>query len=132
MNLSNQVVPTREEFIDFIKNYPSNTPVTMVNILKFKEKSGNGDESGREAYLRYSKNMESFISKAGGKVIWMGNITKTIIGDYDTQPDMVLIVSYPSKEAFINMSTTPEYEEVSKDRKIALEYGALLASNTLG
>lgn len=132
MNLTNQVIPSKEEFIDFIKNYPSNTPVTMVNILKFKEKSGNGDESGKAAYLRYSKNMVSFIEKAGGKVVWMGNITKTLIGDYDAQPDMVLIVSYPSKESFIAMSTTPEYEEVSKDRKIALEYGALLASNTIG
>ncbi|MGB1242531.1 MAG: DUF1330 domain-containing protein [Chitinophagales bacterium] len=132
MNLTNQVTPSKEEFVDFIKNYPSNTPITMVNILKFKEKSGNGDESGKAAYLRYSKNMTSFITEAGGKVVWMGNITKTIIGDYDSQPDMVLIVSYPSKESFIAMSTTPEYEEVSKDRKMALEYGALLASTTIG
>ncbi|MEZ4883960.1 MAG: DUF1330 domain-containing protein [Chitinophagales bacterium] len=131
MNLTNQVVPSKEEFVDFIKNYPPNTPVTMVNILKFKEKSGNGDESGKAAYLRYSKNVASFLEKAGGKVLWMGNITKTIIGDYDNQPDMILIVSYPSKESFIEMSTTPEYELVSKDRKIALEYGALLASNTI-
>ncbi|MFT6810917.1 MAG: hypothetical protein ACJA01_004163 [Saprospiraceae bacterium] len=132
MNLTNQITPKKEEFIDFIKNYPSGTSITMVNILKFKEKSGNGDETGKEAYLRYSKNMVPFIEKAEGKVIWMGNIERTIIGDYDAQPDMVLIVSYPSKEAFIDMSTSPAYVEVSKDRKIALEYGALLSSTTVG
>ena len=131
MNLINQVTPSKEEFVDFIKNYPSQTPITMVNILKFKEISGNGDETGKEAYLRYSKNMVPFIEKAEGKVIWMGNIHRTIIGDYDAQPDMVLIVSYPSKEAFIDMSTSPEYAEVSKDRKIALEYGPLLVSSTV-
>ncbi len=132
MNLSNQVVPTKEEFVDFIKNYPSDTPLVMVNILKFKERSGNGDESGRAAYKRYSKNMEPFLAKAGGKVIWAGNMTKTIIGDYTSQPDMMLLVWYPSKEAFIAMSTTPEYAVVSKDRKMALEYGALIASSTIG
>ena len=132
MNLSNQVIPSKEEFVDFIKNYPSNTPITMVNILKFKEKSGQGDESGRDAYLRYSKNMEFLVAKANGKVIWAGNIKQTLIGDYDNQPDMMLIVAYPNKESFITMSTTPEYEEISKDRKLALEYGALLASTNIG
>jgi len=132
MNLSDQVTPSKEEFVDFIKNYPSQQPLTMVNILKFKGKSGNGNESGKEAYLRYSKNMIPLIDKANGKVIWMGNIQKTIIGDYNEQPDMVLIVSYPSKESFIDMSTSPEYIEISVDRKIALEYGALLASTTVG
>ena len=132
MNLKDQVTPTKEEFVDFIKNYPSQTPLVMVNILKFKDKSGNGDETGKDAYLRYSKNMFPLIEKAEGKVIWMGNVHKTIIGDYNTQPDMVLIVSYPSKESFIDMSTSAEYEEISKDRKIALEYGALMASTTIG
>lgn len=130
MNLTNQVTPTKEEFVDFIKNYPSNTPLVMVNILKFKEKSGQGEETGKEAYERYSKNMESLVANAGGKVIWAGNITRTIIGDYSSHPDMIAIVSYPSKESFIAMSTTPKYEEISKDRKIALEYGALLATES--
>lgn len=131
MNLTNQVIPTKEEFVDFIKNYPSNTPLVMVNILKFKEKSGNGDESGRDAYKRYSKNMDPLVAKAGGKLIWAGNVERTVIGDYSAQPDMFLIVSYPSKESFIAMSTTPEYEEISKDRKLALEYGALLSTSQI-
>lgn len=131
MNLTNQVIPSKEEFVDFIKNYPSNTPLVMVNILKFKEKSGKGDESGRDAYKRYSKNMDPLVAKAGGKLIWAGNVERTVIGDYSAQPDMFLIVSYPSKESFIAMSTTPEYEEISKDRKLALEYGALLSTSQI-
>ena len=132
MNLTNQIVPQKEKFLDFIKNYPSGVPVTMVNILKFNDRSGIDDESGREAYMRYSKNMTPLLQKAQGKVIWMGNVTQTLIGDYEQAPDMVLIVRYPSKEAFIEMSTTPEYEAISKDRKIALEYGGLLASSDIG
>jgi len=131
MNLTNQVIPSKEEFAKFIKNYPSNTPITMVNILKFKGKSGRGEETGKQAYLKYSKNMQPLMEAAKAKVLWMGNMTQTLIGDYETQPDMIIIVSYPSKENFIAMTTTPEYEEVSKDRKVALEYGGLIASTTI-
>lgn len=132
MHLTNQVTPSKEVFVDFIKNYPSQTPLVMVNILKFKDKSGDGDESGRKAYLRYSQNMIPLLERAGAKVIWSGHVRQTLIGDSDGQPDMVLIVSYPSKEAFIEMSTGPEYDVIGKDRKIALEYGGLLATTTIG
>ena len=131
MNLTNQVTPDKEEFVDFIKNYPSGVPVTMINILKFNPLSGNDDETGQQAYLRYSKNMTPLLAAAGGEVIWMGKVTRTVIGDYSNQPDMVLLVKYPSKEAFVKMSTTPEYEKISKDRKIALEYGGLLSAQTI-
>ena len=101
MHLTNQVTPTKEEFEDFIKNYPSQTPLVMLNILKFKSQSGIGDESGEEAYNRYSENVKPLLDKVGAKPIWAGNVTKTLIGDYTSQPDRVLIVYYPSKEAFI-------------------------------
>ncbi len=132
MNLTNQVVPSKEAFVKFIKEYPSNTPITMINVLKFKEKSGRGTESGKQAYLKYSKNMEPLMKAAEAKVVWMGNLTHTLIGDYETQADMVIIVSYPSKDHFLAMTSTPEYEEISKDRKVALEYGGLMASTTIG
>jgi len=103
----------------------------MVNILKFKDKTPDGIETGRQAYERYGKNMEPLVAKAGGKTIWAGEVQRTVIGDYSAQPDLFVVVSYPSKESFIAMSTTPEYAEISKDRKKALEYGALLSTSTL-
>ena len=132
MKLTNQVTPSKEEFLKFIKEYPDNAPITMINILKFKEKSGKGEETGKDAYLRYSKNMVALMEKANAKVVWMGYVHQTLIGDYESQPDMLIIVNYPNKKSFIEMSTTPAYEEISKDRKIALEYGGLMVSTTVG
>lgn len=131
MLLNNQVIPKKEEFIDFIKNYPKDHPVTMVNILKFKDKSGKGEETGRAAYLRYSKNVFELLRKNKGKVIWSGNVERTIIGDTDSQPDMFLIVEYPSAQNFIDMSTSAEYRLIAEDREMALEYGGLLLSKTI-
>ena len=132
MHLTNQVTPTKEEFEDFIKNYPSQTPLVMLNILKFKSQSGIGNESGEEAYNRYSENVKPLLDKVGAKPIWAGNVKKTLIGDYTSQPDRVLIVYYPSKEAFIKMSTSEAYFKIGNDRKIGLEYGGLIATESIG
>ena len=108
MNLTDQITPNREDFFVFMNDYPADTPVAMINILKFKDKSGNGDESGQEAYLRYSQNMTPLLEKAQAKVLWAGKVNQTVIGDTDDQPDMVFIVEYPSKQHFIDMSTSDE------------------------
>ncbi|MFK7803327.1 MAG: DUF1330 domain-containing protein [Anaerolineae bacterium] len=131
MILIDQVTPKREDFFAFMNDYPADTPVAMVNILKFKAKSGKGDETGQEAYLRYSKNMEPLLKKAQAKVIWAGNVNQTVVGDTEDQPHMVFIVEYPSKKAFTDMSTSAEYKVIGQDREIALEFGGLWASSTV-
>ena len=116
--------------MDFMKNYPADEPVVMLNLLKFKEKSGKGDESGAAAYKRYSKNVAPMLAKVGGKLIWSGKPQKTLIGGGET-PDMVLLVEYPNKGAFIAMATSPKYKIVGVDREMALEYGGLIACKTM-
>lgn len=131
MNLQNQVTAEKDTFIDFMQNYPSSTPVTMVNIMKFKDKVEDGSESGADAYKRYSQNVAPLLHKVGGKMIWGGRVRKTIIGDSTGEPDLFLIVEYPSKEAFIQMTSSQEYKKIAGDRTIALEYGGLLATDSL-
>ena len=130
MNLTNQVLAPKENFVDFIKNYPSQTPLCMLNILKFKEQTEDG-RTGEEAYNTYSKKVAPLLEKVGGKMIWAGNVMKTIIGDYTTQPDRVFVVYYPSKEAFIEMSTSEEYAAIGHHRHLSLEYGGLIATETI-
>ena len=79
----------------------------------------------------HSKTDKTVDVKDGGKAIWAGNVTQTVIGDYTSQPDRILIVYYPSKEAFIEMATSEAYAEIKEDREIALEYGGLIATETI-
>lgn len=130
MYLTNQIVPPKEKFVDFIKNYPSQTPLVMVNIMKFKTQTAD-DKSGKEEYSIYGKKIAPLLAKAGGRVIWAGNSMKTVIGDYTTQPDYFAIVYYPSKEAFIKMTTSKEYEAIQHHRHSSLEYGGLIAAETM-
>lgn len=130
MNLTNQVLAPKEQFVDFIKNYPSQTPLVMMNILKFKDWTEDG-RTGQEAYQTYSKLVTPLLEKVGGKAIWSGNTKQTIIGDYTNQPDSFLVVYYPSKEAFIEMCTSKEYKAIGHHRHDSLVYGGLIATETI-
>ncbi len=123
--LSNQVSPTQEQLAE-LQNYPKNTPLVMLNILKFKAQTET-NETGQEAYNRYLKNATPFVEKSGGKLIWKGQVHNTVIGDSNQQPHVVFLVEYPSVNHFFAMVTNPEYQKIAVDRSIALEYGGLIA-----
>lgn len=122
--------PTKESIKALATEYPKDTPVTMLNIIKFKEKADGSDESGMEAYKRYGANAASHVTEAGGKIIYAGEVKNTVIGDMQDQPHQVLLIEYPSVSHFLNMVMSPEYQALSKDRTIALEYGGLMACKT--
>lgn len=123
-----QIKPSQEQIAQLMA-YPKDTPVVMVNILKFKTKTENGNETGQEAYTRYYKNTQAFIGKA--KLIWKGAVATTVIGDSNDQPDMIFLVEYPSTNHFLGVITSPEYQKIANDRTIALEYGGLIACQTI-
>ncbi len=125
-----QVKPSQEQMAQLMA-YPKDTPVVMVNILKFKAKTEKGNETGQEAYTRYYKNTQAFIAKAEAKLIWKGAVATTIIGDSNNQPDMIFLVEYPTVNHFLGVITSPQYREIADDRTIALEYGGLIACQTI-
>ena len=131
MNLTNQIMAEKEDMVDFIKNYPSNTPVVMVNILKFKDQVAEGDKTGRESYNEYGKATAPLLEKVGGKVLWVGKVNQTLIGDSSGEPNRIMLVQYPNKEALISMITSEEYAKISHLREGALEYGGLIATETI-
>ncbi len=125
-----QVAASQKQIAELME-YPKNTPIVMTNIIKFKTITDNGNETGQEAYMRYFKNVQPFIERAEAKLIWKGSVASTVIGDSQDQPDMILIVEYPSVNHFLQMATNPEYQKVAIDRSIALEYGGLIACKTI-
>jgi len=125
-----QVTPAPEQIAALLA-YPKDQPVVMVNIVKFKASAEGGNESGAEAYARYGQNVQPLLKKAGGKILWQGAVASTVIGDSEGQPDLIFLVEYPSVSNFLEMTGSPEYQKIGRDRTIALEYGGLLACNTV-
>ncbi len=121
-----KVYPEQEQ-LAALQAWPSDQAVVMVNIIKFKDLTAGGNESGRDAYTRYMRNVFPLLQKAGGQVVWQGAVGQTVIGDSEGQPDLVLLVEYPRALAFLEMIKSEAYLAIASDRSMALEYGGLLA-----
>lgn len=92
-------------------------PVVMVNLMKFRETSLDGDGSGWDAYVRYSKGVNHLIRGVGGGIIWTGDAKGASFGpERFGDWDFVALVRYPSKAAFRAFITSEEYEAQNHHR----------------
>jgi uncharacterized protein (DUF1330 family) len=94
-----QVRPSQEQITQLMA-YPKDTPLTMLNIIKFKSKTEAGNETGKQAYARYFKNAQKFVKQSGAKLIWKGAVATTVIGDTKNEPNMIFLVEYPFSYSF--------------------------------
>jgi uncharacterized protein (DUF1330 family) len=114
---------TREQ-IAALAVRPADEPVLMVNLLKFKT------YGGLESYLRYAQEVTPHLQRVGATVRYAGTAPGVVIGDGE-QPwwDAILVVEYPTPQAFLDMVTTPEYTKVHEHRAAGLERGDLIATS---
>jgi uncharacterized protein (DUF1330 family) len=122
------LTPSAEQFTAFTE-WDHDGPVTMINLLKFAERDGARDDAegtGRDSYGRYGDAVISMVEERGGKVVWSGRPGPLLIGDGHDEWDLVVLVEYPSKEAFLDMVSAPSYQEAHKDRAGGLARTALI------
>ncbi len=118
-----------EEELQKFMQQPDENSVVMINLLKFKKNTENG-EPGIASYFRYMQNAAPFLAKVGGKLLWHGVTDQYIIAGQDDRWDRVLLVEYPSRAAFLQMINMPEFQAIQHDRIAALEDTVLIASTT--
>ena len=126
--------PTKEQ-IQALVDSPLETPVVMLNLLKFAERATGDDEtgqrSGRESYARYGERMRELLERTGARVLFQGRADSVVIGGDADGWDAVILVEYPSRRAFLEMTSSPKYREVSKDRGAGLVDSRLIAMTEL-
>jgi uncharacterized protein (DUF1330 family) len=89
-------------------------PIVMVNLMRFRDRSLDGQGSGWDAYLRYSTLTVPMIKARGGTLLWTGQAKAVALGPQaGNQWDYVALVCYPSVAAFIDMMTSPDYQTLS-------------------
>ena len=113
---------------------PTDQPVVMVNLLRFKPVADgpNASVSGEEAYRRYAEKMIAFVESKGGRVIWSGRVDSQVIGEGGDDFHMVGLVEYPSRKAFVEIATDPYVQEIGVHRASGLEGQWLLAATSAG
>ena len=89
-------------------------PIVMVNLMRFHERSLDGNGSGWDAYLRYSALTVPMIKARGGTLLWTGDAKAVALGEqHGNQWDYLALVYYPSVAAFTDMMTSADYENLS-------------------
>lgn len=116
--------PTAEQFAA-LSARPADAPVVMVNLLKFKP------EGGLQSYLQYGQEVVPHLERVGATLRYAGGAPSVVIGEGE-RPwwDVILIVEYPTPQAFIDMVTTQEYAKVHEHRAAGLDRGDLIATST--
>ena len=116
------VDPTGQALKGFLQEDPGG-PVVMLNLLRYK------GEEGRRSYDTYARHLaETFLPKYGGKVLYVGDGSTALVAEDGQAWDTVLLVRYPSREAFSRMVADPEYQEVTRYRTEALTEAVLQAT----
>ena len=117
------VDPDPQRMPDSLKSSPADTPIVMLNLLRFRDKArykdGEADYDGREAYRRYSLVAFEKVRGVGGELVWSGDTLAGVIAPEGERWDEVLLVRYPSIQAFARMLADPEYEQATKHRTAA-------------
>jgi uncharacterized protein (DUF1330 family) len=94
-------------------------PVVMLNLMRFHDRSRDGDGSGWDAYLRYSAITVPMIRARGGTLLWTGDARAVALGPHDgNEWDFVALVFYPSVTAFLDMMTSEAYEREADPHRI--------------
>ena len=130
-SLMSQIGPRPEQFQELMQG-PADTPVVMVNLLRFKKEATEPDVglSGAEAYGRYGEQMIEWVTSQGGRVIWSGRVDSLVIGDTEERFDMIALVEYPSRQDFRRIAGDPRVAEYSVHRTAGLEMQWLIATTT--
>lgn len=101
-------------------------PIAMLNLLKFRDRAEYTDGrdagalTGRDAYGLYAAVAMQQVAEVGGRFFWGAPDTATFIGNESDSWDMVAIVRYPSRAAFLEMIDKPAYRAAIPHRDAGL------------
>tara|TARA_B100001027_G_C16170761_1_gene286862 strand:- start:401 stop:802 length:402 start_codon:yes stop_codon:yes gene_type:complete len=125
MKVKNKVTPNEEQINGFLKN-PEIGPISMVNLLKFKDKALYEDGrdtslTGEEAYGLYAAEVVNLVEKYGGEFLFAGKVNRLMLGEVEEMWDSVAIAKYPNRKAMFEMTMDPEYQKIHVHRDAGLE-----------
>ena len=118
--------PTAEQ-LAALEQSPHEGPVVMLNLVRFRDEAADGDGTGRDAYVRYSRGFVPLLKRCGGTILWAGDVTGVAIGDDNAdQWDYAVLVQYPDRQAFVATITSGEYRAINADRLAGLAKHVIL------
>ena len=97
-------------------------PVVMLNLLRFEP------DGGRERYAEYLAHFRRAAAGFGAEVLYVGDGSTALVAEDGQAWDCVLLVRYPSRQAFSDMVRDPDYGRGTHLRTGALVEAVLQAT----
>ena len=101
-------------------------PVVMLNLLRFKL------DGGRDRYFEYVEAMAPVMPKYGLELVYVGSGDMPLAAEPGQEWDAVVLVRYPSRQAFADMVRSPEYQAVEHLRAEGLIEATLQPTTPIG
>jgi uncharacterized protein (DUF1330 family) len=114
---TDQFLPDDDTFVA-LAGLRDDQPVVMLNLLEFADDGG-------ESYRQYGAIARLQIDKRGGRILYTG-VPLTDEGG-GGHWDVVILVEYPSRAAFLNMMADPDYQKGLPYRVAGLKRTVLYA-----
>lgn len=129
--------PTADQFRAF-RDDPHDGPIAQVNLLKFRAKAQypigapehDDGASGAEAYQRYANAFGVAAAEVGGTCLLMGTAERYFIGQGDW--DAVMVMHFPSRQAFIATLNHKSYANMHRHRDAGLLCQELIVTRPVG
>ena len=131
------ILPEQGSLESFRDTYPADTPVDMLNLLRFREQANYASDmaaepcSGAEAFSRYGEAVAPLLAVRDAEAIWQGQQAAMLIGPQDKDWHLAILVRYPTASAFLDMVSSPEYQAIAGHRSAALDDSRLIAFRPL-
>lgn len=117
------IEPSREQIDQLAADAETHPgPVVMINLLRYRP------DGGAQSYAHYGEGVLPCLARVGARLIWQGSAHSTVIGPPSETWDAVVLVQYPSRRAFLEMITSPEYLAIAGRRSDALIDSRLIAT----
>ena len=123
--------------LEKLMSLPPDAPVGALNLFQFNARAKyqpgdseygtpEADVSGEEAYARYSAAAGPFVVGCGGRVVFSTPVDQVMIGPERPAWDIAAIMYFPTRRAFMEMLSDPEFQNASRHRKAALANHCML------
>jgi uncharacterized protein (DUF1330 family) len=128
--------PTQSQ-LEKLMSLPADAPVGALNLFQFNARAQyqpgdpeygtpEADVSGEEAYARYSSAAGPFVVGCGGRVVFSTPVDQVMIGPEQPAWDIAAIMYFPTRRAFMEMLSDPEFQNASRHRKAAFANHCML------
>ncbi len=117
--------------VDAVSGLDPAEPVVMLNLMKFREQSLDGDGSGWDAYRRYSSRITPLLKARNGTILWAGTVDAVALGPEAAGDwDYAALVWYPNPAAFLDMLQSQEYAAANVHRENGTERHSIMATHS--